>query len=51
MFNTVGPNFGPNSIKYQNHIVYSYDYKSICVVERYSKSYKTYFGHDTIEKF
>ena len=43
--------FGPNTKKYQDHIVSSYDYKLICVYERYSKSCKTYFGQNAMDKF
>ena len=43
--------FGPNTKKYQDHIVCSYGYKLICVPDRYSKVYKTYFGKDAIDKF
>ena len=43
--------FGLNTKKYKDHIVCSYDYKLICVYERYSKPYKTYFGENAMEKF
>ena len=43
--------FGPDTKKYQNHIVCSYGYKLICVDERYSKPYKTYLSEDAIDKF
>ena len=33
--------FRLNNKKYQDHIVYSYDYKLICVDEGYNKPYKT----------
>ena len=40
-------NFGRNTkIKYC--IVCSYEYKLICIDDRYSKPYKTYFGEDAI---
>ena len=41
--------FGSNTKKYEDHIVCSYDYKLICVYERYSKPYKTYFGENAME--
>ena len=34
-----------------NHIVCSYGYKLICVHDRYSKPYKTYFDKDAIDRF
>ena len=43
--------FGPNSKKYQDHIVCSYGYKLIYVDERYIKPFKTYIGKDVIDKF
>ena len=43
--------FGPNAKIYQDRIVCSYCYKLICVDDRYSKPYETYFGEDTIDKF
>ena len=43
--------FGPNIKKYPDHIVCSYGYKMICVDDRHSKLYKTYFGEDRIDKF
>ena len=43
--------FDPNTKKYQDHIVFSYGYKLICVDDRYSKSDKTYFGGDAIDTF
>ena len=43
--------FGPNSKKYQDHIVCSYSYKLICADDQYSKPDKTYFGEDAIDKF
>ena len=42
---------GPNTKKYQYHIIWSYGYKLICVDEWYNKLYKTYFGEDSIGKF
>ena len=30
--------------KYQDHIVWNYGYKLICVDEKYSKTWKSYFG-------
>ena len=43
--------FGPNIKKYQDHIVFSYDYKLVCVDDWCSKLYKTYLGGDAIDKF
>ena len=43
--------FGPDTKKYQNHVVCIYGYKLICVDGQYSKSYETYFGEDAIDKF
>ena len=43
--------FGPNTKKYQDHIVCSYGYKLIYVDERYLKPFKTYIGEDAIDKF
>ena len=43
-------NFGSNTREYQDHIVCSCGYKIICVDDRYSKSYKFYFGEDVIKK-
>ena len=42
--------FGPNTKKYQDHIVCRYGYKLMCADEWYSKPYKTYFGEDVIDK-
>ena len=42
--------FGPNTKKYQDHVVCSYGYKLRWVDERYSESYKPYFGEDDFEK-
>ena len=42
--------FDSDAGKYQGDIISSYDYKSICLDERYNKPYKTYFGQDTIDK-
>ena len=44
-------NFGPNTKKYQGHIVCSYGQKVICVDEQYSELYKTCFGEDALDKF
>ena len=43
--------FGPNTKKYQDHIVCSYSYKLVCVDDQYSKLDKSYFGEDAIDKF
>ena len=42
---------GSDIEKYQNHIVWSYCYKLICLDELYCKPYKTYFGEDAMAKF
>ena len=43
--------FGPNTKKYQDHIVCSYGCKLICLDERYIKPYKTYSADDAIDRF
>ena len=42
---------GRNTKKYQDHIACSYSYKLICIDDRYSKPFRTYFGEDTIDRF
>ena len=43
--------FAPNTKIYKDHIVCSCDFKLVCVDDRYSKPYKTYFGKDAIAKY
>ena len=43
--------FGTNTKKDQYHIACSCSYKAICVDDRYSKPYKTYFVEGAIDKF
>ena len=35
--------------KYQEHIVFSYEYKLVCVDDKISKPFKTYFGKDAVK--
>ena len=42
---------GSSSKKYHDWIVYSYGCKLICVNTQCSKTYKSYFGEDTIKTF
>ena len=44
-------NAGWNTKKYQDHAVWCYSYKLICVDDQYSKPYKTYFGEDAVDRF
>ena len=37
--------------KYQNHIVCSYDYKLVCVDDKFSQPFKTYLGKDAVYNF
>ena len=37
--------------KYQNHIACSYDYKLVCVDDKFSKPFKTYLGKDVMYNF
>ena len=39
------------SNKYQKHIAYNYDYELVCVNDRFSKLFKTYFGKDAVYNF
>ena len=41
---------GPNTEKYQDHIIYSYSCKFISVDEHYSKPYENYRVKDFIER-
>ena len=43
--------FGGNTTKYKDLAIYSYGYKLICVDDRYSKLYETYFVEDAIDRF
>ena len=42
---------GRNTKKCQDHIACSYSHKLICIDDRYSKPFRTYFGEDTIDRF
>ena len=37
--------------KYQKHVVFSYDYKLVCVDDKFSKPFKSYLGQDAVYKF
>ena len=37
--------------KYQNHIACSYDYKLVCVDDKFSQPFKTYLGKDAVYNF
>ena len=37
--------------KYQKYITCSYGYKSVCVNDKFSKLFKTYFGEDAVYNF
>ena len=37
--------------KYQKHIACSYDYKLVCVDDKFSKPFKTYLGKDVVYNF
>ena len=37
--------------KYQKHVACSYGYKLVCVDDKFSKSFKTYFGKDAVYNF
>ena len=37
--------------KYQKHITCSYGYKLVCVIEKFSKSFKRYFGEYAVFNF
>ena len=37
--------------KYQKHIACSYEYKLVCVDDKFSKPFKTYLGNDAVYKF
>ena len=41
----------PYTNKYQKHIACSYGYKLVSVDEKFSTSFKTYFGEDAIHNF
>ena len=51
MASTDNISFDPNTKIHKDHIVCSCDFKLVCVDDRYSKPYKTYFGKDAIDKF
>ena len=34
--------------KYQEHVACSYDYKLLCVDDKFSKPFKSYLGKDTV---
>ena len=34
--------------KYQKHVTCSYDYKLVCVDDKYSKPFKSYLGEDAV---
>ena len=34
--------------KYQQHVACSYDYKLLCVDDKFSKPFKSYLGKDTV---
>ena len=42
---------GLNKKKHQDHIIWSYYNKLICLDKKYSKIYKSYFGVDAVDKF
>ena len=37
--------------KYQKHIAFSYGYKLLCVDDKFSKPFKTYFGEASVYNF
>ena len=37
--------------KYQKHVTGSYDYKLVCVDDKFSKSFKSYLGKDAVYNF
>ena len=37
--------------KYQKHVACSYCYKLLCVDDRFSKPFKSYFGEDAVYNF
>ena len=37
--------------KYQKHVACSYGYKLVCVDDKFSKPFKTYFGRDAVYNF
>ena len=37
--------------KYQKHVACSYDHKLVCVDDKFSKSFKSYFGKDSVYNF
>ena len=37
--------------KYQKHIACSYDYKLVCVGNKFSKPFKTHLGKDAVYNF
>ena len=37
--------------KYQKHVACSYGYKLVCVDDKFSKPFKTYFGKDAVYNF
>ena len=37
--------------KYQKHVGYSYDYKLVCVDDKFSKPFKSYLGEDAVYNF
>ena len=37
--------------KYQKHVACSYGYKLVCVEDKFSKSFKSYFGKDPVYNF
>ena len=41
---------GPNTEKYQIHVVSCYDYELLCVDEQYFGNHKAYFGEDAFWK-
>ena len=41
----------PHTNKYQKYIAGSYDYKIVCVDDKFSKRFKTYLGEDTAYNF
>ena len=41
----------PHTNKYQKYIAGSYDYKTVCVDDKFSKPFKTYLGEDAAYNF
>ena len=37
--------------KYQKHIACNYGYKLVCIDDKFSKPFKTYFGKDAVYNF